>query len=132
MTSLDTNVLVRVITNDDPAQVRAAERLLASEDAFVPVTVLLETGWVLEAIYELDRSVVTRSLRRFLGLPRVHVDQPQRVDQALRWYEDGLDYADAFHLAWSQHADRLATFDRRFVAAAKGRGRAPVVDLGTA
>ena len=128
MTALDTNILVRVLTDDDPAQVQTARTLLASGDTFVvPVTVLLETGWVLEAIYEIEPPGVADGLRGFLGLPNVEVERPKHVAQALQWYEDGLDFADAVHLALSQTADKLATFDRRFVQDAKGRGRCPVV-----
>lgn len=130
MTTLDTNILVRVLTDDDPAQVQAARDLLASDDTFVvPVTVLLETGWVLEAVYELERPVVADSLRDFLGLPNVGVERPPLIAEALRWYEDGLDFADAVHLALSQDADRLATFDQAFARDAKGRGACSVVQV---
>lgn len=130
MTALDTNILVRVLTDDDPAQVRAARDLLASDDTFrVPITVILETGWLLEAIYELERSVVADSLRHFFGLPNVEIDRPQHVDQALQWYENGLDFADAIHLALSQDTDRLATFDQAFALDAPGRGSCAVVQI---
>lgn len=130
MTALDTNILVRVLTDDDPAQVRAARDLLASDETFaVRVTVLLETGWVLESIYELEPSVVADGLRHFLGLPNVEMEHPTRVAEALQWYEDGLDFADAVHLALSQDADRLATFDRAFARDAKGRGACSVVQV---
>jgi len=130
MTALDTNILVRVLTDDDPAQVHAARDLLASDDTFVvPVTVLLETGWVLEAVYELERPVVAGSLRDFLGLPSVEVERPPLIAEALRWYEDGLDFADAVHLALSQDADRLATFDRAFARDAEGRSACTVVEI---
>ncbi len=130
MTVLDTNILVRVLTDDDPEQVAAARNLLASDDTFrVPITVLLETGWVLEAIYELERSVVAEGLRHFLGLPNVEVDRPRCVAAALQWYEEGLDFADAVHLALSQEADQLATFDESFARDADGMGACPVVEV---
>lgn len=130
MTALDTNILVRVLTDDDPAQVRAARELLVSDNQFVvPRTVLLETGWVLEAIYELDRDVVANGLRHFLGLPNVRVDRPHQISWALEWYADGLDFADAVHLTVSQEADRLATFDESFARDSEGLGHCPVVQL---
>ena len=130
MTALDTNILVRVLTDDASAQVEAARALLASDDTFVvPVTVVLETGWVLEAIYEIEPPGVADGLRRFLGLPNVEVERPKQMAQALQWYEDGLDLADAVHLALSQAADQLATFDRRFARDAEGRGRCRVIRI---
>lgn len=94
MTALHTVILVRVLTDHDPDQVRAARDLLSSDDRFfVPVTVLLETGWVLEAVYELERSAVADGFRRFLGLPNVDTDHPRRIAKALRWCDEWLDFA---------------------------------------
>lgn len=132
MTALDTNILVRVLTEDDPAQVEAARDLLGSDDSFhVTITVLLETGWVLEAIYELDPTVVANGLRQFLGLPNVEIERPNQVAQALHWYEEGMDFANAIHLAWSEDADRLATFDQSFARNADGRSPCAVVSIST-
>jgi predicted nucleic acid-binding protein len=97
----------------------------------VPITVLLETGWVLEAIYELERSVVAGGLRQFLGLPNVEADHPRDVAAALQWYEEGLDFADAIHLALSREADRLATFDQAFARDAEGLDACAVVRIET-
>lgn len=69
------------------------------------------------------------SLRHFFGLPNVEVDRPQHVALALQWYEEGLDFADAVHLALSQDADQLATFDQAFARDATGRGTCTVVQL---
>jgi len=123
-------VLVRVLTHDDPAQVRAARDLLSTDDSFlVPMTVLLETGWGLEALYDLAPGIVADSLRRFLGLPNVEVRHPAEVAQALQWYEEGLDVADAVHFARSQDADPFATFDPSFAHGAVEQGRCPVVPI---
>jgi predicted nucleic-acid-binding protein len=56
MASLDTNILVRYLFEDDPQQLAAAKRLLraairAGETLFVPITVLLELEWVLRSNY---------------------------------------------------------------------------------
>ncbi|MGH8219339.1 MAG: PIN domain-containing protein [Steroidobacteraceae bacterium] len=51
MRAVDTNILVRLIVRDDPAQVRAAEEFIAS-GAWVSHLVLAETTWVLDAVYE--------------------------------------------------------------------------------
>jgi len=47
MLAVDTNLLVRIVANDDPEQVRRATSLFETERIFVPKTVLLETEWVL-------------------------------------------------------------------------------------
>jgi predicted nucleic-acid-binding protein len=55
--AVDTNVIVRLVANDDPAQSPRAARLFAREDVYVPKTVVLETEWVLRVAYELTPDV---------------------------------------------------------------------------
>ena len=53
MIAVDTNVLVRLLTGDDPAQTQRSVELFAQESILIPKTVLLETEWVLRYSYEL-------------------------------------------------------------------------------
>jgi predicted nucleic-acid-binding protein len=119
MIALDTNVLVRVMTADDPKQLEVALALMESEALWVCKTVLLETEWVLRFSYELPPEVVQGALRKLLGLPNLQVEQRALVLQALSLYEKGMDFADALHLASSRGAERFATFDRAFAKLAK-------------
>lgn len=130
MTALDTNIIVRLLTRDDDEQFEKARALVGGEACFVPLTVILETVWVLENVYNYPTRDVAWGLRRILGLPSVDVSQSHVLDRALRWYEKGLDFADALHLSSAQRADRFATFDRPFASGAEGKGQCPVVDLG--
>ncbi|MFM7886267.1 MAG: type II toxin-antitoxin system VapC family toxin [Pseudanabaena sp.] len=109
--ALDTNLIVRILTNDDPEQAKLAANVLQSDRAFIPKTVLLEVEWVLRFTYKLDRAVIDASFRHLLGLPNLIVEDESTVRQAMSWYADGLDFADALHLASSNIADRFATFD---------------------
>ena len=55
--TLDTNVQVRLLVNDDPAQAEQASALIdASASCFVPITVVLELEWVLRGAYKLPRE----------------------------------------------------------------------------
>jgi predicted nucleic-acid-binding protein len=51
VTAVDTNVLVRLLTWDDPQQGTAAKSLFAAGPIWIAKTVLLETGWVLRSLY---------------------------------------------------------------------------------
>lgn len=113
MYAVDTNVLVRLFTGDDVAQAKRAAALFKKEAIFVPKTVLLETEWVLRRLYRLERDTVVNSFRKLGGLENVEFEQPLVVAQALKWCEDGLDFADALHLASSHSANRFATFDEQ-------------------
>lgn len=121
MISVDTNVVVRVLTNDDPAQAGRAADLLAREQVLLTRTVALESAWVLRHAYGLDRGVISAALRRLLGLPNVSAEDPASLAQALAWYDGGLDFADALHLAQARAvgAAAFATFDRTLQKQAK-------------
>jgi predicted nucleic acid-binding protein len=126
MTALDTNVIIRLISRDDPAQCREAHRLLTSTLCFIPDTVLLEAVWVLRSRYNASPQQIHAELSTLLGLPNVRVADAQRIRAALDWFGGGLDFADALHLASAQHAEAFATFDRRFINRAAGKGSCPV------
>ena len=116
MIAFDTNIVVRLLTNDDPVQSSRAAALLESDSVFVPLSVLLETDWVLRSIYGLDRAAVAGALRNLLGLPAIQAEATGRVAQALSWYEQGFDFAGALHLTSAIEAGTgaLATFDGKF------------------
>ncbi len=115
MLAVDTNVIVRIVTNDDPEQARRAVALFERERIFIAKTVLLEVEWVLRFSYQLPREVIAPTLRKVIGLPPVAVEDPDEVFIALDGYEQGLDFADALHLASSGSADGFATFDQKRV-----------------
>ncbi len=132
MISLDTNVLIRVLTADEPRQLKAALAVLRSgQPLWVCKTVLLETEWVLRYTYKLSREAILAGLQGILGYRALQVESRGTILQALRLYEKGMDFADALHLASSADADRFATFDRELAKVAKAHGGddLPVVEL---
>lgn len=131
MIAVDTNVLVRYVTNDDPGQAQRAVKLLAgSQVVFIPHSVLLEMEWVLRAVYDLDRTAILTAFRQVLGLPNTQVDEPGLVALTLERYEHGFDFADALHLALAGTASPLFTFDRRFIRRAGEAGLAVRMPAG--
>ena len=115
MIAVDTNVLVRLVTNDDAAQAKRASALFAANDIWIAKTVLLESEWVLRYSYQLDRAAILRGLTGLLGLPNVAAEDQVAVARALQWYQAGLDLADALHVASRDEAPRFATFDDKFI-----------------
>jgi predicted nucleic-acid-binding protein len=114
MIAIDTNLLVRILTNDDPIQARRAAKILQSDDVFIPKTVILETQWVLHYAYAINKADIISGFQKLLGLPNVYPENSETVTQAISWYEQGLDFADALHLASSRGSDKFATFDAAF------------------
>ena len=114
MIAVDTNVIVRLLVADDPAQSRRARALLEKEDVWIGPTVLLETAWVLDAVYGFTPAAIARALRAVLGLPNVATSSPTDIARALEAAERGMDVADAFHLALAPpEAEAFVTFDRK-------------------
>ncbi|MBS3916197.1 MAG: type II toxin-antitoxin system VapC family toxin [Sulfuritalea sp.] len=119
MISVDTNVLARLIVNDDAAQGKRAATLLRREEVFIAKTVLLELEWVLRGAYKIERATILKALLGVLGLPNVIAEDSARIAAALRDYEAGLDFADALHLSSSIEANRFVTFDEKLCKRAK-------------
>jgi predicted nucleic-acid-binding protein len=127
MIAIDTNVVVRFLTRDDPEQASRAKALLLAEPVFLSKTVLLESEWVLRSGYRFARDAIAAAFRDLLSLSGATVEDPSAVLRALAWYDGGLDFADALHLASSGPAVKFATFDEPLVRRAKSLPQAPVV-----
>jgi predicted nucleic-acid-binding protein len=126
MIAIDTNVVVRFLLNDDAQQAQRARRLIEAEDVFLPTSVLLETEWVLRGAYKRPRAILLEMLRAFLGLPRVIAQDWPVALSALEWAEQGMDFADALHLASCSSCESFATFDRELAKTARLAGATPV------
>lgn len=119
MIGIDTNLVVRLLTHDDPQQAQYTVKLFEKNTIFIAKSVLLETEWVLRYTYQFDTHIILNAFKKLLGLPQITVEDPQVISQALQWYETGFDFADALHLASSQRAEKFATLDKKLVRKAK-------------
>jgi predicted nucleic-acid-binding protein len=131
MIAIDTNVLVRYAVKDDREQTVLATEFLAANRCFLLKSVLLELVWVLSSTsgYNLPRGVVLERLYHILGLPSIETEDAASVSQALNWYGEGMDFADALHLAGSTGLTGLVTFDRKFAETAGKLDTIPTVSL---
>jgi len=125
--SVDTNVLVRILTKDDELQLRKALSLFENSEIFIVDTVILETEWVLRYAYGFSSLDINQALTCLLGLPQVHQSHSRQMADALEWHRQGLDFADALHLASSSSQDGFATFDRPFLTKARQLNLMPKV-----
>jgi predicted nucleic-acid-binding protein len=127
MISLDTNILARFLLKDDAAQFKLARELLGREEVFTaPPTVILELVWVLESC-DCTRDEVLQGLRALLGLPNFKPKSFEALFHAIKWYEAGMDFGDALHLALSEGEDVFVSFDKAFGKIAAQHGTAPAV-----
>ncbi len=121
MTGIDTNILVRYLVRDDPAQTERAAAVMegrcsADTPGFVCHVVLAELVWVLARGYGYPKPLVVSVLRRILGAAELKVEDPPQVWQALADYEQGgADFADYLIARKNRAAGCSVTFsfDRR-------------------
>ena len=117
----DTNVFLRYLTDDVPAQADAVEQLLrrAAAGEIVLVTnslTIAEIVWTLESFYQLARDDIQKKILAILNTPGLEVAEGDLVLQAVIWYaEKRVDFIDAYNAAWllAQGITVACTFDRK-------------------
>jgi predicted nucleic-acid-binding protein len=121
VTGLDTNVLVRFLTEDDPVQSHRAAAWIATratrgERCYVSAVVLCETVWVLAAAYDVSKTDLIVTLDRLLDTRQFVVGNKDVVRRAVEAYRIGrADFAD--YVIGELHREAgcgtTVTFDRR-------------------
>jgi predicted nucleic-acid-binding protein len=126
--AVDTNILARFYLRDDAAQGRVAAGVLSAGDVFVPKTVILELEWVLRYVADQPEDKVIDCLAHLVALPGITVEDRDEIEAALGYCRNGIDFANALHLAASKACTELLTFDDRGYArqARKIRLKPPV------
>jgi predicted nucleic-acid-binding protein len=129
MTAVDTNVVVRLLTQDDPKQYAAVKSLFAAGPIWIAKTVLLETAWVLRSFYGFEESEIRDALTHLLGLKNVHTEDKPSMAAALALTAHGIELADAIHLSSRPAGATFVSFDQSFVRRAKRAGATKVSGL---
>lgn len=115
MRGVDTNVLVRLVVRDDPAQVRAAEEFVAG-GAWVSHLVLAETTWVLDAVYERTAQQIGTAVDMLLNHKELTLQDAEVVTAALENFRKRppLGFSDCLLVEIARKAGHLplGTFDR--------------------
>ena len=132
MRAIDTNVVVRFLTSDDPVQAQVAKQVIEAGHVFIGTTVVLEAEWVLRSGYGFVVSEISLGLRNLAGLPGITLEEPAEIAQALDWMDEGMDFADALHLTRASHCSTFLTFDRKLVKRAKDFAGVTVQSIASA
>jgi predicted nucleic acid-binding protein len=113
---VDTNILIRHLTGDPPAQAARATRFLtAADELLLADLVVAEVVYVLESFYEVPRARVAELVRAIVAFPAVVVLDPAMLLRALEVYETArLDFAEAYLVAQAERSGVgvVASFDR--------------------
>ncbi len=121
MIGLDTNILVRYLTQDDPAQARRATELIEQHlseqnPGFISFVAMVEMTWVLERAYRLGIARIAAAIERLLQAAELIVEDEQEVFTAMIALREGQgSFADALIAALGRRAGCAftATFDRK-------------------
>ena len=115
MISVDTNVIIRLLTGDDQVQFKKAKAIFSEENVFIATTVILESEWVLRYAYHFEQAEIVNAFQSLFGLSNIRLQDPLAIANALEWYQDGMDFADAIHLAQSKESESFITFDKKLI-----------------
>lgn len=117
MRAVDTNLLVRLLANDNEAQVRVAEEFIAA-GAWIPHVVLAEAMWVLASAFDLSRARLAEAIEMLLNHKSLAIQDSEAVVAALASFRQyaGVEFSDCLALETARRAGHLpfGTFDRRF------------------
>ncbi len=120
MIALDTNVIVRMLVQDDPKQSKAVQSLIEAltedEPGYICREVVVEIVWVLERAYGLSRAEIVPAIEGLLSSHELIVEEADRVGTALgRYAEGGAGFSDQMILAAARAAqcNVLATLDKQ-------------------
>jgi predicted nucleic-acid-binding protein len=124
----DTNLFLRYLTNDIPAQAEAVEQLLhrASGGELVLVInslVIAEIVWTLESYYGLARESIKDKVLAILNTPGLDAAEEDLLLEAIFRYADkNIDFIDAYNAAWllAQGLTTTYTFDRKHFSRVEG------------
>ena len=115
MRAVDTNVLVRLITRDDPRQVVSADHFVA-KGAWVSHLPLAETSWVLASVYDRSAAEIATAVELLLNHRELTLQDPDVVAAALAVFKDrpAVGFSDCLLLEIARKAGQLplGTFDR--------------------
>ena len=124
--AVDTNVLIRAVVRDDPAQAKVAAKVLTDAELIAVATpCLCEFVWVLLRVYDLQPSDAAAAIRALLAAANVETNRPA-VDAGLTALEAGGDFADgviAYEGNWLG-GDAFVSFDKQAVALLTAQGQA--------
>ena len=120
-TFVDTNLFLRFLTDDVPAQADAVEKLLqqAAQNKIHLITnsmVIAEIVWTLESYYERERQDIQNKVLAILNTSGLEIAESNLILKAIIWYaEKNVDFIDAYNAAWMEQkgVEKIYTFDQK-------------------
>lgn len=122
MKFLDTNIILRYLTNDIPSEALKCHRLFkdvseGKEILFTNILVIAEVIWVLSSGYKFARAKIINGIQKIINTPHIHIDNGEIILSALDLFEaHNIDFIDAYNAAVMRHKgiDSIYSYDKHF------------------
>lgn len=123
MNALDTNILVRFFIQNTHIKEDYEQHLIATkvldQPCFISLTVILELVWVLKSHYKQPKDIIAQLLQFLCDINHITIEKQPLLEQALSYYLNGMDFADAVHLVQANHCHAFYAFDQKLIKKAK-------------
>ena len=118
---IDTNLLIRFLTEDDPEKAKAVETLLGKAGKgeiriLIPSVVIAELVWVQKSFYDMQTGEISELVGAVLNTPGLDTQDKSILREALKTFErKGIDFVDAWILEFARDRNikTVYTFDRK-------------------
>jgi len=127
--AIDTNIVLRIIANDDPVQSPIAVALLESQRVFVSLSVAMETEWVLRSAYRWSSTAIANAITAFAALENVQIEEVERLGWAIDRFRQGADFTDMIHIIAARDTDGFVSFEHELTEQAGPDCAVPVERL---
>lgn len=122
MKFLDTNIILRYLTEDDKAKAARCEDLFkrtaqGKEPLYTSTLVITEVVWVLEKVYRLSRPDIVSYIQKILNTPHLECDEKDILLTAIGLYQlKNIDFIDAYNaiVMDTKKFDTIYSYDRHF------------------
>ncbi len=121
MIGIDTNIIIRYLTQDDPIQANLANKLIEEElnqsnPGFITLISLIEISWVLKRCYSQTKDQIINVIAQLLETRQLLIENQECAYLALKKFSSGnADYADSLITVLSEQAgcNKIVTFDKK-------------------
>ncbi|MEA3353706.1 MAG: PIN domain-containing protein [Campylobacterota bacterium] len=115
MIRLDTNYLVRYLTNDNEEMATIAENIILNEVSYISNEVMAEVVYVLIGVYEIPKKDVSDMLIQLVSFENIKVESKNLIVNSLKIFQEkNLDFVDCLLCSYSKKDD-IKTFDKKLL-----------------
>lgn len=113
---LDTNLIIRFLIKDNPAQFEATQKLFSSldEKLILPDLVLAEVVWTLHSVYKLTKQEIVEQLLKLLELKNLIANFHLLINSLLIYRDYNISFVDAYLISYcgDEKLEGIYSFDK--------------------